>query len=384
MPMAPAAASVGRASPGVRLLVIGGFLGAGKTTALLRLARGYHERGLRVGLITNDQAANLVDTGNLRVRGFRVEEVAGACFCCKFDDLARVAEKLRAEERPDVLLGEPVGSCTDLAATVVAPFRKLYGEHYSVAPYSVLVDPLRARQILLERGFGGFSPKVAYIFQKQLEEADVICVNKSDLLAPAQAEELRAAVAAEFPRARVLLTSGQSGAGYDEWLRHLAAPLPAGQNVAEVDYDTYAEGEAELGWLNLALELRAHSPFDADRLVRELVSALAAALAARGAEIAHLKIMLATARGAAVANSVGGGSGARLSQALGERPGAGRLVVNARVHLDPAALAMLARAVLAEELARHGIEHTEGEAAHFRPGRPVPIHRYSPEEARSE
>ena len=116
------------ATKSVRLCVVGGFLGAGKTTALLRLARAYSKEGLRVGLITNDQAEGLVDTGSLRVRGFRVEEIAGACFCCKFDDLAQAAERIRVEDRPDVLLGEPVGSCTDLAATVVAPFRKLYGE----------------------------------------------------------------------------------------------------------------------------------------------------------------------------------------------------------------------------------------------------------------
>ncbi|MGH7150452.1 MAG: GTP-binding protein, partial [Planctomycetota bacterium] len=65
-----------------KFVVVGGFLGAGKTTALLRLGKRVHDRGRKVGLITNDQAANLVDTGTLRVRGFRVEEVAGACFCC--------------------------------------------------------------------------------------------------------------------------------------------------------------------------------------------------------------------------------------------------------------------------------------------------------------
>src|SRR5262245_57714632 len=167
-----------------RFVVVGGFLGSGKTTALARLGKRVHDRGLKVGLITNDQAADLVDTGILRVRGFRVEEVAGACFCCKFDDLARSAEKIRREERPHVLLGEPVGSCTDLVATVVRPLRKFYGDRYEVAPYSVLVDPARARSIVLERGFGGFSAKVAYVFLKQIEEADLILLNKVDLLAP--------------------------------------------------------------------------------------------------------------------------------------------------------------------------------------------------------
>ena len=46
-------------------VTIGGFLGAGKTTAMLRLAELLSARGLRVGLITNDQSRGLVDTGTM-------------------------------------------------------------------------------------------------------------------------------------------------------------------------------------------------------------------------------------------------------------------------------------------------------------------------------
>ena len=65
----------------VRMILVGGFLGAGKTTLLVRAARRLVEQGKRVGLITNDQAANLVDTGILRQDGLDVGEVAGGCFC---------------------------------------------------------------------------------------------------------------------------------------------------------------------------------------------------------------------------------------------------------------------------------------------------------------
>src|SRR5581483_4398312 len=102
----------------VRFVMLGGFLGAGKTTAMARLARHYVEQGLEVGLVTNDQALGLVDTQNLRAQGFDVGEVAGACFCCKFNDLVATAGQLSEDERPDVIIAEPVGSCTDLAATV--------------------------------------------------------------------------------------------------------------------------------------------------------------------------------------------------------------------------------------------------------------------------
>src|SRR5688500_9434733 len=56
----------------LRFVLVGGFLGAGKTTAVARLARHYAARGLRVGLVTNDQADDLVDTNSLRSQGFPV------------------------------------------------------------------------------------------------------------------------------------------------------------------------------------------------------------------------------------------------------------------------------------------------------------------------
>src|SRR5580698_8085252 len=98
----------------LRFIMVGGFLGAGKTTTLARLARFYQARGQKVGLVTNDQAQNLVDTTSLRSQGFPVEEVPGACFCCRFDELVGRVGALENHERPDVILAEPVGSCTDL------------------------------------------------------------------------------------------------------------------------------------------------------------------------------------------------------------------------------------------------------------------------------
>src|ERR671937_322784 len=88
----------------VRFIMIGGFLGAGKTTTLARLAKFYQGRGQRVGLVTNDQAQDLVDTTSLRAQGLPVEEVPGACFCCRFDDLVDRVGRLEESQRPDVIL----------------------------------------------------------------------------------------------------------------------------------------------------------------------------------------------------------------------------------------------------------------------------------------
>ena len=76
-----------------RYIMIGGFLGAGKTTAVAKLAQRLTESGLKVGLITNDQGRELVDTQMLRAKGFATEEIPGGCFCCRFNSLVEAAGK---------------------------------------------------------------------------------------------------------------------------------------------------------------------------------------------------------------------------------------------------------------------------------------------------
>src|SRR5688572_23475941 len=165
-------------------IMIGGFLGAGKTTALLKLAEHLTSHGRRVGLITNDQSSGLVDTTLASSQGYPVEEITGGCFCCRFNSLTTAAERLTESARPDVFLAEPVGSCTDLRASVQYPLRRLYGDEYRIAPLSVLVDPIRALRILGVESGKGFSDKVLYVYGKQLEEAEIIVINKSELLDP--------------------------------------------------------------------------------------------------------------------------------------------------------------------------------------------------------
>ena len=83
----------------VRFILVGGFLGAGKTTTIARLARAYREQGQKIGIVTNDQATDLVDTHSLRAAGFDVGEVAGSCFCCNFSGLADAVAQLETITR---------------------------------------------------------------------------------------------------------------------------------------------------------------------------------------------------------------------------------------------------------------------------------------------
>jgi G3E family GTPase len=357
-------------------VMVGGFLGAGKTTALLRLAEHFTALGRRVGLITNDQSHGLVDTSMVTAKGYPVEEITGGCFCCRFTSLTDASEKLTREARPEVFLAEPVGSCTDLRATVQYPLRRLYGDDYRVAPLSVLVDPKRAARVLgLEQG-RGFSPKVQYVYEKQLEEADVIVINKSDLLNDGDRRALEDALRRRFPYAEVLTVSARTGANLSAWFARLAGPSDD-RPAMDVDYDTYAEGEALLGWLNATWAVSSAAAFDGNAFLERLAHAVQRRLGERDIEIAHFKMTLAPDRGndLAVLNVVRTEARAETPHRLADDLTHGELILNLRAEGDPDTLKAITLSGLEEAAGAAGVTATVAHIEHFRPGRPQPTHR---------
>lgn len=361
----------------LRFVLVGGFLGAGKTTTIARLARFYMDRGQKIGLVTNDQAQDLVDTHSLRRQGFPVEEVAGACFCCKFNELMDKVGALQEKERPDVLLAEPVGSCTDLVATVVQPLKDLYGERFSVAPYPVLFKPSHGLKILRNESGAGFSPKAAYIFRKQLEEADAILINRLDEMSNEQGEELFCLVTEKYPGVPVLRLSATTGQGFDALTQLLDQQGNFGRKILDIDYDTYAEGEAELGWLNSSVRVKADKAFDLDRLLLDLVQGLKDSLAGTGAEVAHLKAIGLWEGFFGVANLVSSLGKAELSLPSHYQVQEADVIVNARVAMDPEDLKAHVQLVLKGECDLRAAQIRDQQTQSFRPGRPTPTHRYA-------
>jgi Ni2+-binding GTPase involved in maturation of urease and hydrogenase len=357
------------------LILVGGFLGAGKTTWLSRAGLGLQERGLSAGLITNDQAGQLVDTEQLMEGGFRVEEVTGGCFCCRFEDLVSATERLAQPGMPDVVLGEPVGSCTDLTATVLRPVQKYFPERFRVAPFTVMADAQRLCDLRDGRAKDVFPHSVLYIYGKQLEEADLILLNKTDLLPPAEVDRLKAWVASAYPHARVLTVCAQRGEGVREWLDEvLATGRPAGARAVMVDYDLYAEGEAEMGWLNASLSLEG-APADWRVWCEVLLREIQQRCVALKAEIGHVKLFLLPSGGSVVGN-VTSSAAQPFVLAHGDLSASGRvrLVLNARVCLAPEKLRTLAEAAWTAQLSG-GMTAVVESLEFFRPGRPQPTHR---------
>ena len=237
----------------IDLIFVGGFLGAGKTTLLHTAARTLSRRGRRVGLVTNDQAPQLFDTALLGAAG-PVAEVAGQCFCCGLDDLLGALDSL-AEQGVDCILAEPVGSCTDLSATLLQPLKDRHGERFRLAPLTVLADPDRLLDALEARS-SDLHEATAYIYGLQLEEADRILVTKSDSLDEGVGDAI-VGLTRQAYSVPVDAIAAASGEGVAQWLDATLAGGPVGARILDIDYDRYALGEAVMGWLNATVRVSA-------------------------------------------------------------------------------------------------------------------------------
>lgn len=264
------------------IVVVGGFLGAGKTTLLLAAARELEKRGLRSALILNDQGDALVDTELSALHGLKHGEVTGGCFCCRFSDLVDVMDTLR-QHSPDVIFAEPVGSCTDISATTLLPLRE-YSETYRLAPFTVLADPARAKDLLGEDG----EANMKFLFRKQLQEADIVCFTKSD-------------ISPEYPQISsrpVRQVSAKTGQGVAAWLDEvLSGTLAAGSRLLDIDYEQYASAEAALAWLNLQVDIALEEPSSPSVVLGPLLDRLDADFTAADIVIVHLKAIIQSPTG---------------------------------------------------------------------------------------
>jgi G3E family GTPase len=362
----------------VKLIFVGGFLGSGKTTALAGIAKRLLSLGKRVGIVTNDQSDNLADTVIVREMlgelGVPIEEVVAGCFCCKFEELIDNIEKILVH-KPDILLGEPVGSCTDFVAAVANPIKIHYHEAFRFAPFTTMVDPDRVRELLLAETESNFPEEVAYLFGKQLEEADILVLNKIDLLAEAEVERLVVSLTEKYPEKEILTISARDGVGVDKWLEVLLSGRPGANTVLrQIDYDRYARAEAVLGWLNAAIRISSEDLFAADKFVEDLFVELRESFKKEKGEIGHLKSVFTSGGKSLWVNLTNLYADPMVSGEPLTKLSKGSLILNARVQLDPDILEKITRDNLATVAERFGVKSEIDDLQCFSPAYPNPPH----------
>jgi len=189
--------------------------------------------------------------------------------------------------------------------------------------------------------------------------------------------QIIAAIQKRFPRAKVIGMSCRTGKGFEEWIKILESKCKSGLNIPDIDYDLYAKGEAELAWFNFAANLYAKSGFSGDKFLQGLVVNIKNALKKLNIEAAHIKMALATECGNSMIHLTRTNGAVEFSKKEAGISDKARLIINARAHTDPDLLHKIIKSALAEICKKMKINIKEDSIQYFRPGRPVPVHRFA-------
>lgn len=276
-----------------RMLVFSGFLGSGKTTTMVETAKYLKDRGVKVALVTNDLGSNLVDTNYAKMEDFPVEEIPDGCFCHDVDHLTRSIDTLIRGESPDIVFAEPVGSCVDLVKGVYKVIDKEHSDRLELAPFTSVVDPFRYRVIYMDEGKNRFNPPVTYMFKKQLEEADILLLNKVDLLSEDEKKEILSSLRENFPHKKIIEISSIDQGNYEEWTSAILEGQGSGMIDLDIDWDYVVTAEDTMGWYNKEVHMESlqGKEINFNQVCGSILQKAKDVFASTDHEIAHLKII---------------------------------------------------------------------------------------------
>jgi G3E family GTPase len=190
----------------MRCVAFTGFLGSGKTTAILKVAEALGARGERVAIIENERGAIGVDGPYLESKGLGVREISDTCVCCDIQsNLGHTVRLLEDLYHPTWLLVEASGVAhpDELANTIEDE-----AIENTVWSMVALIDAARWKRLWPDKAGLG------YLLRWQVERADLVLLSKSDAVAadlvPAITAEMRA-VRGDVTVVPVVLTSPGAG-----------------------------------------------------------------------------------------------------------------------------------------------------------------------------
>ena len=352
------------------LVLIGGFLGSGKTTAIVAAARLLIQKGKRVAVITNDQGDQHVDTAFVESFGITTREVTNGCFCCNYNQLDSLLQSLRVTEHPDYIFAESVGTCTDLIATIAKPLQDFRPEIKTAI--SIFADADLLSSIL--EGRSTFQEEsVRYIYKKQLEEADLLIVNKKDLLSHHQLNRIDELMKSEYPGKIILHQSSLDDDDILAWMKITEQFGNHNRDSLTIDYNVYGEGESKLAWLDKNITILTDND-DAVFITQKIIGAIVNQIQAQHIIIGHLKFFIESQHSRQKVSVTTTTTGRDFKLHL---PPANRinLLINARVETEPFLLEKLVDEVLSNALHVYQCKIDHGSWSVFKPGFPRPTYR---------
>ena len=272
-----------------KFAVFSGFLGSGKTTTMIALTRYFTEKHGKAAMISNDlgHGVELADNKLARLSGVNASEITDNCICYVNELLAR-----RLNDYFDngcvLVVSDIPGFGVGALEHVYHGLTEKFPGQFALAPFTVLVEPKTVE--LLRRGGGG---DLRYLYHTQLVEADLIVLNKCDLLEEEQKTADLAWLEEHYPLAKTVAISALTGEGLEELSQALITG-EASMRRPDIGYGG-KKFRAAMGKLSeFYLQYRAVvccDDFDGSAYLADRAENVREAVRACGFEIPHLKLL---------------------------------------------------------------------------------------------
>lgn len=287
-----------------KYMVVSGFLGAGKTTVMIAMAREINARLKAQGedghaaIIANDLGAkNLVDADYTRTADVEINEIAGDCICYVTEDLVTAITRL-AEHGANLVMSDIPGAGVGALDHVYLTLKDEYPGEFDLLPLTCLVDPIRLRMMLPgdARENINLPEEVRFLLNAQLLEADLIVLNKCDLIDEAEREADLAFIRRAYPDIPVMAISARTGEGIPELVDYLLAHKAAAQaRDLGLDSEEFDAAEAQMCWYNRRFFAKERDGRDIDFnvVVDDLMEGIRDGLIEARRNVPHLKLFAA-------------------------------------------------------------------------------------------
>jgi len=213
----------------LKISQIAGFLGSGKTTALMKIVVELMKRNNKVAIVVNDVGDISVDAKFVEAHGLKVKEISGGCICCQIaGSFAETIAKLYDNYHPDIVIVEPSGVAIPWGLKRAAEYSEAKTDvQISHAPVITLVDSTRIDMLIRA---------VRRLVETQIREADVCFVNKVDMATPEEIEKTKKFIKEINEKAEIALMSAETGEG----ISHACDLIESGTSAR---YDDAVEAE---------------------------------------------------------------------------------------------------------------------------------------------
>jgi len=195
----------------VQVIVVGGFLGSGKTTTIINMGKYLAEKGKKVAIIVNEIGEVGIDGDVIKRFGFDTKEITSGCICCTLKVGLRTTMNLLVKEyKPDIIMIEPTGIAFPHVIRNEVELMNL-GEDVRIAPLVTLIDGSRFKNLMKE---------VKEFAMRQIIDAEILGINKIDLIEPIRLPILEASVQQLNQKARIVMLSGKdTGESFENFMR---------------------------------------------------------------------------------------------------------------------------------------------------------------------